>query len=103
DVCSSDLAAVQERRHATSSPALRSAYSASSASSWESSTSSTRQGAACGPGANPVTASALLRRFVEHCPEPAERAHRVEELVHVHRLDHVGVHAQVPAAGQVAF
>src|SRR5690606_4268104 len=48
-------------------------------------------------------ASVLLRRLVEHGPEAAERAHRIEELVHVDRLDHIGVHAQVPAHRQVAF
>src|SRR5690606_24089847 len=40
---------------------------------------------------------------VDDRPELAQGLDRTEELVDVHRLDHVGIHAQVPAAGQVAF
>src|SRR5690606_19626366 len=44
-----------------------------------------------------------IRRGVDHGPELAQGLDRPEELVDVHRLDHVGVHAQVPAPGQVAL
>src|SRR3546814_5196840 len=66
-----------------------------------SSTSTTRQRAAALPATG--AASEILRRLVEHRPELAQRLHRLEVLVHVHRLDHVRVHAQVPAAGQVVL
>src|SRR3546814_6849954 len=45
----------------------------------------------------------LFRSLVQHRPETAQRAHGLEELVHVHRLDHVGVGAEIPAARQVAL
>src|SRR3546814_14758511 len=78
-------------------PAWRSSIIAGSASSSLSSTSTTRQRAAALPATG--AASEILRRLVEHRPELAQRLHRLEEMVPVHRLDHVRVHAQVPAAG----
>src|SRR5699024_10059014 len=36
-------------------------------------------------------ASAVVRTFVEYGPELAQRLHGFEELMHVHRFDHVGI------------
>src|SRR3546814_18978898 len=97
----SSEASLSTRTHSASMPAWRSSIIASSASSALSSTSTTRQRAAALPATG--AASEILRRLVEHRPELAPRLHRLEELVHVHRLDHVRVHATVPAAAQVVL
>src|SRR6185312_141056 len=42
-------------------------------------------------------------RLVEHGPETPQCTHRGEKLLHVHRLDHVGVDTQVPATRQITL
>src|SRR3546814_11962511 len=104
DVCSSDLSAdsseasLSTRTHSASMPAWRSSIIASSASSALSSTSTTRQRAAALPATG--AASEILRRLVEHRPELAQRLHRLDKPVPVHRLAHDPVHPQDPAPGQ---
>src|SRR5690348_11452190 len=118
-------------RTSYSMPSASSSDSTSSASSWLSSTCSTRMVGnvrcgrlvmvvpatipwllcACAPLANCSTQprpSAVVRlvlfwRLVEHRPELSQGAHRVEKLVHVDRLDHIGVGTQVPTPRQVAL
>src|SRR5690606_33653438 len=82
---------VSTRVQRTARPASSIASSSNSASSTLSSTSTMSM------------ARLLRRRLVEDRPELPQRLDRGEELVGIHRLDHVGVDAQVPAAGQVAL
>src|SRR5690625_3800048 len=73
-----------------------------SASAGTSSTSRMRNGIASGASGS-FMASMLVRGLVQHAPELAQCLHGIEKLVHVDRLDDVGVDAQVPAARQVAL
>src|SRR3546814_1947823 len=96
----SSEASLSTRTHSASMPAWRSSIIASSASSALSSTSTTRQRAAALPATG--AASEILRRLVEHRPALAQRLHRLEALVHVHRLDPLPVHPPVPTSAHAA-
>src|SRR4249920_1994944 len=101
---------VSTRRAVNSSPASDRVAATRSASTGSSSRRSRRSGvftdplgqASLAPGvARAADLAPLWRRLVEHSPEYAEFFHRRDELLKLHRLDHVGIGAERVALGQV--
>src|SRR5438105_4125404 len=82
-------------------PCERSVSATSSRSTGSSSTWSTRSDSRrSGTGRS---RRALWRRLVDDGPEPAEQLDGVDELVEGHRLDDIGVHAELVTPHQILF
>src|SRR5450759_5320913 len=85
------------RRDVIESPSSNSSSRTSSASSSLSSTSRIRTGSFAS------TISVVRTRLVHHGPELAECLDGLEELLGIDRLDHIRIHAEIPAGREIAF